>query len=441
MAFQPYTPTLPVTQPDATGGRLTNGFTPYSQDLPNTQGQDNQGTQTTQSPMPILTNPQGGFGTALKDVGVGFAKSFFRGTRDVASGIQSLGKFALNKAGVDTSNMGFQSVDNSNPVGAGVANTLQSKSRGEQVGGALETATELALPFSGGNAEKLVASGKDLYNTVKGVRAVASDASSQVLGKTGIRDVIDTVSPKLTKLQEAEAKASGRGYTSGILNKTNIAPSAREIEMGQYAKDAGVSSSNTFDKNIQLMKQAQQQSAETLRAGLRQAQGSWTRNDVVGALNDIKTPLTIKSDTTLTRLANNFKKAIVDLAVDANKKPEGLLDLRQSVDRLIDKEFPANIYSKDTPVGQYVREVRQSLNSMAESKLPEGKLPNGQTFKGELRRQNLLYDAIDNVAGKAPKAGESARPLIQKTKALVKKHPYITSAVIGGTAGGAIKGL
>ncbi len=247
-------------------------------------------------------------------------------------------------------------------------------------------------------------------------------------------DALEVVKPKLTPTQEAAAKASGRGSTEGIFKTTKIKPTAAEEEMAGYAKDAGVSPKNTFDKNIQLMKDAQVESAQKLREGLQSSDAIWNKNEVKGALNEIEKPLTIKSDTTLNKLADNFQKAIIQLADTAQKKPEGLLDLRQSVDDLIDKEFPQNIYSKDTPVGQYVRKVRGALNDLTESKLPDGELPGGGTFKGELRRQHLLYNAIDNVADNAPKAGESAVPLLQKARNFTKEHPYITAgaSAIGG---------
>lgn len=401
------------------------GFVAHNQPPQSQAPQSTQ--QSTQSQLPVLTNPSGGIGTALKDEAVGAGKDLLSTARGTAGLLQGAGKKVLGAFGVDTSNMGFPSLDNSTPQGASVADTLSPKSQGEQLGGTLSTVAQLGTGFAskeGQQGIKLAKQGYDAYKEARGAK----------LADQELKGVQEVVKPKLTALQEAEAKSVGRGKTAGgLLNKVEIAPSGRDAEMTQFAHEAGVSPSNAFNKNIQLMKDAQKTSADTLRQGLQNAPGSWSRNDVVSSLNKIQTPLTIKSDTTLSKLANNFKKAIVDLTSSATKKPEGLLDLRQGVDNLITKEFPANIYTKDTPVGQYVREVRTALNNMAESKLPEGKLPNGSTFQNEMRRQHLLYDAIDNVAEKAPKAGESARPLVQKAKDFAKKHPVITAGAVGET--------
>lgn len=418
-------PTQGVTNISQLGGNYTSG--------------KQANVQSQSSSVPLLSKQSSDFGsnllTAGKDVALGAAKGFVQGARGTAGIFQSAGKGILGSFGVDTSKMGFQSVDNSTPAGAQVEQQLHSNSRAEQVGKVLETIGELGAGFATDEGQQLASKAKTGYDAFK-------EARGAKLAEQEANDVMEVVKPKLTPKLETEAKAAGRGTTQGgLFNRAAINPTESEKQMAQFAHEAGVSSNNTFDKNIQLMKDVQKQSAQDLRAGLKETKGTWNRNDVVGALNSVKSPLTIKSDATLTRLANNFKKAIVDISASINKSTEGLLDLRQGVDDLIDKEFPANVYHKDTPVGQYVRQVRQTLNKMIEDKLPEGKLPNGQSFRGELRRQSLLYDAIENVADKAPKEGESARPVIQKVKGFTKKHPIITGAVSGSAAYGTAKKL
>lgn len=196
----------------------------------------------------------------------------------------------------------------------------------------------------------------------------------------------------------------------------------------------------TTDQNIQAMKNAQIESAQKIRAGLEDSQAIWNKNDLKGAMNDVEKPITVKSDPTLNRVANGFKKAALNLASTADKNLPGLLDVRQGIDSLIDKEFPSNIYSKDTPIGQYVRNFRQALNEEIASRLPDGTLPDGSTFKGELRRQSLLYDAIDNAAANGPKVGEAVNPTINRVKGalntptgkLIKRvAPYIGAGALG----------
>lgn len=386
------------------------------------------------SPLGVATETARGTAKGLLGGAVTFVNSAVNAPIDIVRGL--MGKAPLqNKTGLPT--IQSQAVQKTADVYDQKKSPIRATAEltGQTVAGAVDVLGAEGLTKGG------LKLGETGFNKVKQGYDAFKEARGVTLAEKELQDTTNLVRPKLTPTMEAEAKAAGRGKTSGILKSTEITPSTREVQMGQFAHEAGVSKGNLFDKNIQLAKDAQKTSANELRSGLQTAKGSWSRNDVVSSLNNIKTPITIKSDPTLTRLANNFKKAIVNIASNSDKKPVGLLDLRQGVDDLIEKEFPSNIYSKDTPVGQYIREIRTALNDMAESKLPEGKLPNGSTFKTEMKRQHLLYDVIDNLAEKAPKQGESARPIIQKAKGLLKKHPYISTAVLGGTAGGIVKGL
>lgn len=252
-------------------------------------------------------------------------------------------------------------------------------------------------------------------------------------------DALEVVKPKLTATEEAAAKAQGRGTTNGkIFKKVEITPSAREVEMGNVAQEAGVKSSNTFDQNIQAMKDFQKASAEKVRAGFQEADKAeplnFTKTQFKGQLgnvaNSVEKPITIVGDSE--KIATKFKKAIMKMVDDGSVKVgnetlkvdasrEGLLNLRQGLDQIINDQLPSNIYSKDTPLGQYVKNFRKAITDFTESKIPDGKLPDGSSFKGELRKQSLLYDAIDNVAEKAPKTGENARPGLNKAKKILNK--------------------
>lgn len=283
--------------------------------------------------------------------------------------------------------------------------------------------------------------GEAITGTKTGFRTIAktleeiSEQASKKSVVSSFDDIVEYIAPKLTPTEEAAAKASGRATTEGIMKKTVITPSKRQLEIAKYAEEAGVDiSKNTFDENIRLMREAQKTSATELRTGLKESKAIWNQNEVKSSLRSVERPITVKSDPIINKAADNFEKAVLRLAEDNSKKAEGLLDLRQELDELIDLEFPANVYTKDTPLGQYIRKMRQALNDLTESKLPDGLLPNGKSFKGELRRQSLLYDAIENVAEKAPKVGESARPILARFKKFAKKHPWITGGVaaLGG---------
>ncbi len=154
---------------------------------------------------PLLTNPQGGLGTALKDVAVGAGKSLIGGARDVASGIQSLGKGTAGLLGVDTSKGGIKSIDNNTPEGQGVADSLAYKSTAEHTGGLLSDVAQLATPLAGGNLEKGIAKGKEVYDTYKSGK-VAKEAL-----QNGPK-ISEMISPKMTAKETKLAQTQGRIY-------------------------------------------------------------------------------------------------------------------------------------------------------------------------------------------------------------------------------------
>lgn len=263
--------------------------------------------------------------------------------------------------------------------------------------------------------------------TKTGVKKVV-DTGKSMLGRTpealdakANADALETVKPKLSPTEQANARAEGRGTTTGKIIKTgDIAPTTKEVEMGKVAQEAGVSSKNTADMNIQKMQDFQKASADKIRTGLRQADVEKPLNfnkaqfkgQVGSVMNGIEKPITLVGDNA--KIAAKFKSAVMKLADTVEPSREGMLNLRQGLDTLIKEQLPSNIYTKDTALGQYMRSVREGLTNYTESKIPDGKLPDGSSFKGELRKQHVLYDAIDNVAEKAPKTGEPSNPTVGK---------------------------
>lgn len=158
--------------------------------------------QTEQPKIPLLTPGKGNFGNAIKDVAVGAGKGFLRGAVDLAGLAQKGGKAILGGLGADTSQMGLKGLDSSTPEGMGVQNSLASKSRGEQIGGILETAGELGTGFVKSGAQKLVKSGLEARQAQK------------VLQQTAKQDtkLAETIAPELTRKEAKLAKQQGRFF-------------------------------------------------------------------------------------------------------------------------------------------------------------------------------------------------------------------------------------
>jgi hypothetical protein len=146
----------------------------------------------------------------------------------------------------------------------------------------------------------------------------------------------------------------------------------------------------------------------------------------MGELNkiDVNAPdfINVKSDATNLNKFNNFKNSIIKLAEDTPKTQEGKLDLRQNFDAIVKRAFP-KLYEKDSEMLPVVRAFRNTLNKFTEQGLPEGKLADGTTFQDAMKKQTLLYDAIDNVSAKVPKVGSN---ILTRAEAAIKRHPIVT---------------
>ena len=273
---------------------------------------------------------------------------------------------------------------------------------GMEAGG---NAGEVALSGAGGAITGGIG-GAILGGTIGGISGRVSNQAERLAQKE-TDNTWKMIQPELTKTEQAEAVKSGRITQEGKLGTVKQIPNARDTEMIN-ASQPYVSGAKNELEAVANMKQGIADSANKVRTGLEQSNAIWNKNELTGEINKIQEPITVKSDTTLHNTFDNFKRAVLDLADKANKKTIGILDLRQNLDDLIDNEFGSKIYDKNNPMSNVIRSFRNTLNDFAESKIPDGKLPDGSTFRGELRKQTLLYNAIDNTAPKVGKLGSNA---------------------------------
>ncbi len=155
--------------------------------------------------LPLLTKDTGGIGTAARDVAVGAAKGFVRGARDLAGLFQGGGQRII--AGVTgqkyadvKANTGVKALDDSTVEGAGVAESLRSRSRGEQVGGILELGAEIGTGAIVTKAPQTVA---------RGAKAVQTAAKARATTKA-TKKVTEMITPKPTVKEAKLAQTEGR---------------------------------------------------------------------------------------------------------------------------------------------------------------------------------------------------------------------------------------
>lgn len=298
-------------------------------------------------------------------------------------------------------------------------------------------AVNIAALFGGGEAAKAaepVTQGikEGVVNASKSAAETVSTSLAERAAQKEADSVWEVIKPNLTGKEADSAVKSGTLKAQGLLRTVTQIPKGDDLKMIEVAKPYVVDA-KTPDVAVFNMQKGIAESARKVRTGLESSDAIWNKNELKSTLNGIQEPLTVKSDATLHNTFNNFKRAVLQIADKASKKTVGILDTRQGLDKLIEEELGPTIYDKSNPLSKVVRDFRSTLNDFAESKIPDGKLPDGSGFKAELKKQSLLYRAIDNTAPKVGKEGENiikrwakANPL--KAKAL----KYGATAAIGG---------
>jgi len=374
-------------------------------------------TEPTTKKMPLLTNPQGGFGTAVKDVAVGAGKSFIRGGRDIANLAQGLGKGILGAFGADTSQMGIKSISDSTPEGMQVAEQLKSKSRGEQVGTVLETIGELGTGFVKSGAQKAL--------QVRKATKVA---------QTGEKHAVNLVSPKATSEVSEQAIREGRVTEPSFFKSSKILPSTRDKEMAEAVKPF-VSSKKTVLQNADSIDKNIRQINKGVKEYVAQNKVPFNTNQLRSQLNSGKEELRLvfasdaNASKTYDAVVDEFMKHV------GSKDTAGLLDARQSFDKI-----PAIRKLLDSQgMGENVkREVVLTARKKANEYIAK-LLPEGNPYKSSLLQETRMIEALENIA-------EKNRGMIGKNnlQILAQRYPilkWVIGATAAGVAGGAGVGV
>src|SRR3990167_309767 len=362
----------------------------------------------TQPKIPLLTDPQGGFGTALKDVAVGAGKSLVRGGRDIANLAEKGGKALLGAAGVDTTGMGIKSIDETTPEGMQVAEQLKSKSRGEQIGTVLETVGEIGTGFVKSGAQKAL--------QIRKATKIAEKSEKHAL---------DLVSPKASPEVMERAIREGRVTEPKLLSKAKIMPSQRDKDVAEAVRDV-ISPKKSVLQNTAAIDKKIRATNQGVKDYVAQNKVPFNNNQLRSQLNSGKEELRLifASDTTAEKTYN----AVVDEFMKHVKSGDtaGLLNARQSVDKI-----PSIKKLLDSQgLGENVKkEVVLTVRRMANQYIAE-LLPKGNAFRETLLKESRMIEAIENIA-------EKNRGMIGKNnlQILAQRYP-ILKWVIGGTAAG-----
>lgn len=266
--------------------------------------------------------------------------------------------------------------------------------------------------------------GKWLLGAVKGVR----EGVEWALEKQVKKETLDIVSPTLSKTEQIAAFKKGTWKRSGILGEIKIEPSKRDLQVVEATKDLVSKKKNEFT-NIDSLRSEIARIGKDVEKWLKENDAVFSRKELASYLNKVEKPASLSSDSVLNKTYDTVKDKIVNMMSDKKAKLSELLKARKEFDKIIEKDIGSKLYEewRSTPIGSAIKDLRRKMNDFISEKLPKG-----NTFKESLKKQNLLYDAIDNIAEKAPKVW--ANRLTRLVNSM--KNNIVNTALIGVWLGG-----
>lgn len=329
------------------------------------------------TPMPILTNEKGGFGTAVKDIVVGAGKDFIETSRGTADLLQSAGKAVLGAFGANTSKMGLKSIDNRTPEGAQIQEQLNSKSRGEQTGKVISTLAQLGAGFATKEAQLAVT------KTKQGIDAYKAAKETKALGKSTAK-ITEMISPKPTVTQAKLAQSQGRlvegkaptffkSGTEGSILPTQKTLNASELIVKRIPNASKLSST-------ELYKAVDTEITTTARTLKPQMQATPIKSETVQKINDNW---------------ENLKRTQLELA-DASQEANVLK---------IQQQFEARLMKSGSKSYDDLWETRKAYDDSIPENVKRANQISDESLQNKkeiwLQNRQVLNTAMDDVAGPA----------------------------------------
>jgi len=304
----------------------------------------------------------------------------------------------------------------------------------------VEKATELSI--------KHPESAKDLQNIVDIAVLLGGMKTEKPLGakleKTGIaleksgvksaditknkfaQDLVKPIETAAVKLEQVK-----RTTESGAFFKKDIvAPTKLEAESAkQVALIPGISKSNTFQKNFNIVRDYNVGQAKKLESDIIKNDFIIPKQETIAKLNSMAKTLSKESplitgdaEITAQKLINGAKKF-----VQANEgKGSGLLKARKEYDSWVLTQKPKAFDAKSENAFTIANNaIRSELNTILDEKVINVEV------KKSLQRQSSLYRAMDNIA---PKAAQEANAPLLRTLDNVGKVLGTKSKIVQGIA-------
>lgn len=315
-----------------------------------------------------------------------------------------------------------------------IANTDAGKVAGEAISGGVEKYGEWKAenPQEAKTLEGAANIGM-LFAPVK-VKANAKpsplDAAAKALDVKANRQILkkrsdfvgDLISPKRTssvKIAET-SRTSEKGI--GLAKRSVVELSPKEIAVANEIKNIpSVTNKKSIQGNLNAIMNENKRVAKQLEAdvGSRKVLGI---QESAGNKIDEAVRLMIKENPVITGNAENVARKVSTKAKEIIQKspstPRGMLAARKELDSWIKSQKGAKVFDPELEgaLSVSVRSVRNAMNDVVEASTGTA------AVKKELKRQRLMYDAIENLAPKA--ADESNYAIGRLLQNTAKALPY-----------------
>ena len=303
----------------------------------------------------------------------------------------------------------------------------------KQTGEAFSPVTEKLM----GLAQKYPEATKDIEDVIniatlgagKAVSKPLAQATGKALTKTGgvlEKGALESIESKqgefIRKLVRPEqTKAVKEAQTlrttevgKGLFKRSVIEPTPQELRMEEAVRGVkGVAEKNTYQRNLNLIKDTNKKEAENLVSQLEQIEtqvgkdrGFFTPNEFKGYMDIVKkelrdNPLLVgDAEKTASKILDKFSS----LVKEEGHTPTGLLSARKKLDAWMESQKGANIFDPKTEsaVSIALRGIRQGGNTFLASKVPD------VAVIKSLEKQTALYNTLDNLAPKAAREADTA---------------------------------
>lgn len=259
---------------------------------------------------------------------------------------------------------------------------------------------------------------------------VGAIAARQVAAKTATK-TLETVAPKLTARETADALAKYGGAKTGLLGKiqVNLPPSVSKLADAVSTHVPDFNPGKSLVENINVTRDAAYHLADQLKQTVV-ATGKdviYPFKELSAQLKAIETPAALTRD--LEPVYQRVQNKMLEIVRANGGKLSDLLESRKEFDQYVSKALP-NLYDKEfTPMRLAVTDMRRAVNDFIAEHLPKD-----IGFHDSLTNQSRLFQAIDNMAEKAASGAqkEVGTNALDRAGQFIKKHPV--GSAIGATA-------